>query len=181
MSSYPPNGTHVDVTIIDWVLTDGCTHSLLAVDNEERTYIHWLPDDKRWESSWKKYIGKINLKAVMRCGKKEGPRGLTSYMVDIVIPKPEQPPILDVEGGKKLDAIVGSIDRHILETKPGKKRKGDCSFTVSLPNEEERILVNAICEKARAEGLVKAKGHYPGQFLKAWLLEQAIRDGLLGL
>ena len=112
MSSYPPNGTHVDVTIIDWVLTDGCTHSLLAVDDEERTYIHWLPDDKRWDSSWKKYVGEINLKAIMRCGRKEGPRGLTAYMVDIVLPKPERQPAPDVEGGKKLDSIVESIERH---------------------------------------------------------------------
>ena len=177
MSSYPPNGTHVDVTIIDWVLTDGCTHSLLAVDDEKRTYIHWLPDDKRWDSSWKKYVGEINLKAVMRCGRKEGPRGLTAYMVDIVLPKSEQQPAPNDAYKALIDDVVESIEPHIPahwlpeKAKPEKKTAtcranlvppmdARCKHVSKILKEPLYEVVNLCLTEGRTpEALLRSRGY----------------------
>lgn len=178
--SYPAPDSRVHLVVTRW---DG--KCIIAVDANTNQYIHWLEDDKRWESSWAHLVGKPDLVLLARVGRADGPRGRKFFVVqaDVTIAEPEsvtRSP-LDLFTAQSQESDTSCVAQIESLPRPEKKRKGDCSFTVSLPSEEERILVNTICEKARAKGLVKAKGHYPGQFLKAWLLDQAIKDGLLDL
>ena len=175
MASYPPSDSKIKVDVVEW-------HDsyLIAVDVYGLPYIHWFEDDARWFNVWEDKIRTSGLSLSIRVGRKDGPRGRKCFVLgiasEIIVVKPEQPSIpFDASD----DVPRSPLD--VVTTVRPKSRKGDCSFTVSLPSEEDRILVNRLCEKAKEAGLVKHKGHYPGQHFKAWLLEQAMADGLLKL
>ena len=165
MASYPPSDSKIIVDVVEWH-----DRYLIAVDVYGLPYIHWFEDDARWFSIWENKIRTSGLRLNIRVGRKDGPRGRKCFIIGIhsetIVVKPKQP-------------SLPSNDMDDVTDVTPKTRKGDCSFTVSLPSEEDRILVNRLCEKAKEVGLVKHKGHYPGQYFKEWLLKQAMADGLL--
>ena len=182
MASYPPSDSKINVDVVEWH-----DRYLIAVDVYGLPYIHWFEDDARWFNVWEDKIRTSGLSLSIRVGRKDGPRGRKCFVLgiasEIVVVKPKQPEIpFDATNDvprSPLDLV--SSGSGVVTSTRNKQRKGDCSFTVSLPSEEDRILVNRLCEKAKEAGLVKHKGHYPGQHFKAWLLEQAMADGLLQL
>ena len=171
--SYPAPDSKIHVVVTEWN-----SKWILAIDGNTNQYIHWLEDDKRWEGQWSHLVGKPELMLLARVGRSDGPRGRKFFVLqaDVTIAEPKEPAVpFDASN----DVPRSPLD--VVTAVGSKPRKGDCSFTVSLPSEEDRILVNRLCEKAQEAKLVKYKGHYPGQYFKAWLLEQAVKDGLLQL
>jgi hypothetical protein len=160
---------------------------VLVEDKNGTLYRSYYDKQPLWQTEGQPYLGAIGCTLWGAVGESTTPGGYLRFFVRkfIAMPQSQQAEVpfdateevtrspLDVFTAKGLDVTP-------LDQQP-KIRKGDCSFTISMPSEEERILVNSLCEKAKSKGLVKAKGHYPGQFLKAWLIEQAIKDGLLGV
>jgi hypothetical protein len=136
--SYPKNGTLVDAIVVAWFLAPNTKHCLIAKDSEGRSYIHWLDDDIRWSSEpeWTKNIGKTGLRLKLRCGRKSGPRGLISFVYDllddVVVQKAQQPTIpFDASNdvprspydvvSKQLDETLSSLVESKPEAKPPAK------------------------------------------------------------
>ena len=143
---YPDNGEHVIARVTKWYLT-GKTPCVTLEDHEGRKYIHWLIDDNRWRTIWQDKIGDENLYLKLRCGMKEGARGLTSFPVDLVIGVPDwkpksahnpfqvsndvpRSPYDDVS--KLLDETTKSIEYHGPSLKRPRSPMGKVTFDPEL-------------------------------------------------
>ena len=126
MTSYPPNGTKVQATVVQWD-----ERWFVAVDDNDLPYIHWFQDDARWNNVWfdVKRTGKLSV--ILRVGRTDGPRGRKAFMIEVLdavaLPKPQQPMIpfdasnLDVVS-KQLDETLSSLVESKSEAKPPAKK-----------------------------------------------------------
>ena len=100
--SYPAPNSKVHVTVTRWDRL-----CLIAIDENTNQYIHWLDDDKRWESQWAHHRNKPGLVLLARVGRTDGPRGRKMFVVDVPITVPQPEPVtrspLDVFKAKGLD------------------------------------------------------------------------------
>ena len=144
---------------------------LIANTNQ---YIHWLDDDKRWEGVWRNYVGTENLVLLARVGRADGPRGRKMFVVSVGLNVEPSVNLPQPEPTRSLFDATDDVPRSprdlvssgAVTSTRNKQRKGDCSFTVSIPSEEDRILVNRLCEKAKEAGLLSTKVITPASISK---------------
>jgi hypothetical protein len=169
-------GEKLHVTAVEFFET-----SVVVEDADGIHYRAYYDQQPKWQTIGRPYLGQVGctLYGEVGQGSTEGynstSRLLRFFVREFIsLPEPEQTPLqFDMSND------IPRSPYDVVTAVRSKTRKGDCSFTISLPCEEDRIVVNSLCEKAKEAGLVKHKGHYPGQHFKAWLLEQAMSDGLL--
>ena len=146
MASYPPNGTKVKATVVQWD-----DRWFVAVDDDGLPYIHWFQDDTRWNNVWLdvKRTGKLSV--ILRVGRTDGPRGRKAFMIevvnDVVLPKPQQPTIpFDASNdvprspydvvSKQLDKTMESIGSYRPKPKRARSAMGKPTLP---PNETTRL------------------------------------------
>lgn len=106
--SYPAPDSKVYVTVTRWD-----RFCLIAIDANTNQYIHWLDDDKRWESQWAHHRNKPDLVLLARVGRTDGPRGRKMFVVDVPVTVQQTEPVtrspLDVFKAKGLDTTPLNI------------------------------------------------------------------------
>lgn len=131
--SYPAPDSRIHVVVTEWN-----SKWILAVDANTNQYIHWLEDDKRWDSQWAHLVGKPELMLLARVGRSDGPRGRKFFVLqaDITIAEPEQvtrsPLDLFTATENRLDETLDSIDRHAPKPKRKRSPMGNVTYAPGL-------------------------------------------------
>ena len=79
---HPPNGSQVKVFVVEWRLQQD-NPFVIFEDVHGLRYNSWIDDDNRWQTRWRNHLGQLNIGALIRVGKQDGPFGMKSWPVDV--------------------------------------------------------------------------------------------------